>query len=293
MKKLALLIKSHVSAYTKTDGTFVAAHEDKRSAAHKDDSSKIPDHVEVGGVMRPTTNSDGEYIHSSLTGIRNFWQWFGSEGLVDDDGSPIVVYHGGGHDFSGIENKDSGNARFGSAIFVREGQKSGYGKAQHKLYLIGKVLELSDLEDILSDDEGRDVLKQLVGNNVDDDTLDQISESLTDGSHYPEDGPIWEALNIIDEADAQVEIQKLRGKIAKKLGFSAVRTPDEFDGETIMVISASAIKSATGNSGDFDPASTLIAKSDRSNHLPLKARPAATKSILFLRSPKRPPHHGS
>lgn len=33
MKKVALFIKSHVSGYTKKDGTVVQAHEDRRQAA--------------------------------------------------------------------------------------------------------------------------------------------------------------------------------------------------------------------------------------------------------------------
>lgn len=63
----------------------------------------------------------------------------------------------------------------------------------------------------------------------------------------------WDLIGAIDEADAQLEIQKLRGAVARELGFQVVRTPDEFDGETVMILSPEQIKSATGNNGQFDP----------------------------------------
>jgi hypothetical protein len=50
----------------------------------------------------------------------------------------------------------------------------------------------------------------------------------------------------------------LRGRVAKGLGFGAVRTPDEFGGQTVMITDPSQIKSATGNDGSFDPANPDI-----------------------------------
>lgn len=50
--------------------------------------------IEIDGITRPTTNSAGNPIHSTESGIRNFWKWFGDSKIVDEQGRPLVVYHG-------------------------------------------------------------------------------------------------------------------------------------------------------------------------------------------------------
>lgn len=55
--------------------------------------NEIPEYIMVDGVKRSTKNDNGEYIHSSLEGIINFWKWFGSSKMVDPKGRPRVFYH--------------------------------------------------------------------------------------------------------------------------------------------------------------------------------------------------------
>jgi hypothetical protein len=53
--------------------------------------------IEVDGRERPTRNSAGQLIHPTAEGIRNFWRWATADGkqpFADNDGRPIVVYHG-------------------------------------------------------------------------------------------------------------------------------------------------------------------------------------------------------
>ena len=50
--------------------------------------------INVDGIDRPTTNSDGKLIHPTEDGIRNFWRWFGDSNNVDDSGQPKVWYRG-------------------------------------------------------------------------------------------------------------------------------------------------------------------------------------------------------
>lgn len=50
--------------------------------------------IEIDGITRPTTNSAGNPIHSTEAGLRNFWKWFGDSKIVDEQGRPLVVYHG-------------------------------------------------------------------------------------------------------------------------------------------------------------------------------------------------------
>jgi len=57
------------------------------------DVTKTPT-IEIGGKQRPTTNSNGNPIHATEEGIRNFYKWFGNSEVVDKQGRPLVVYHG-------------------------------------------------------------------------------------------------------------------------------------------------------------------------------------------------------
>lgn len=61
--------------------------------------------IEVNGVERTVYNSNGERIAKSEPALRNFWNWFGDSKVVDEDGRPLVVYHGS--DVSGIEVFDN------------------------------------------------------------------------------------------------------------------------------------------------------------------------------------------
>ena len=50
--------------------------------------------INIDGKDRPTTNSTGKPIATTEAGIRNFWKWFGDSKIVDEQGRPLVVYHG-------------------------------------------------------------------------------------------------------------------------------------------------------------------------------------------------------
>lgn len=52
--------------------------------------------VEVDGVWRPAINANGKAIHPTHAGVVNFWQWFKDSQMIDDQGRPLVVYHGTG-----------------------------------------------------------------------------------------------------------------------------------------------------------------------------------------------------
>lgn len=155
---------------------------------------------------------------------------------TDDEGNPVKFYHGGPTAFTGIRS----GGRFGGAIFVREGRPSGYGANEQEIYIRGPILSLDQLRNELNEEAGREKLSAAVGEELDEDRADLLIEALTDGSNYPTDSDVWEIIGAVDEADAQTEIQKLRGKVSRSLGYGAVRTPDEFDGETVMVLDNAA-----------------------------------------------------
>lgn len=57
MSKLVLVLKSHVSAYTKKDGTFVAEHDDKRRAGHT-----VVEGKDAGGGRTWEIHKDGQKV---------------------------------------------------------------------------------------------------------------------------------------------------------------------------------------------------------------------------------------
>jgi predicted RNA methylase len=66
---------------------------------------ELPETIEVDGITRPTTNSNGEPIYSTEDGVRNFWQWFGNSQVIDNQGRPQVVYHGTENSFTIFQHK--------------------------------------------------------------------------------------------------------------------------------------------------------------------------------------------
>ena len=60
----------------------------------------FPSTIKVDGVDRPTTNSNDKPIHPTKEGIVNFWRWFGESRVTDEQGRPLVVYHGTNADFN-------------------------------------------------------------------------------------------------------------------------------------------------------------------------------------------------
>jgi GNAT superfamily N-acetyltransferase len=224
MEDLVSFYESEGFDVDNTDGDAVVMKFDGRirGSTLNQSPAALPDTIDMDGQQFPTMDSSGRQIHYVVK---------------DDNGDPISFYHGGDGAFSGTHD----NGRFGSAIFVRQGKPSGYGKHQQVLHLKeGAILELDQLASELNSDTGRAILSDAIRTS-DDDVVDAVAKALTDGGHYPDDPGVWDAIGAIDEADAQVEIQTLRGKVARALGFGAVRTPDEFDGETVMVLDNSAI----------------------------------------------------
>ena len=100
-----LLIKSHVAAYTRKDGTFVADHNDKRT--------------------KKVTQAAPQKRH--ITETENFKKWFRGSRVVDDGGKPLVVYHGTKRDF----NEFSGDAPAAHPWLLGDDNKNGFFFTRH------------------------------------------------------------------------------------------------------------------------------------------------------------------
>lgn len=98
-----------------------AALQDEKTiqAAAETDTADLPDipfqelgepytaaTINIDGKERPTTNSNGQPIATTEQGLRNFYKWFGDSKVVDEQGRPLVVYHGTNHKFQSFKKTE-------------------------------------------------------------------------------------------------------------------------------------------------------------------------------------------
>ena len=72
--------------------------------------------INIDGVERTVYNSNGDRIAKSEPALRNFWAWFGDSKVVDEQGRPLVVYHGTSSKFDTFSIDESGK-NTGTAIY--------------------------------------------------------------------------------------------------------------------------------------------------------------------------------
>ena len=195
--------------------------------------------VEVGGVDRPALNSNGKPIHPTVEGVRNFWRWFGDSRVVDDQGRPLVVYHGT-------------SAKFNT---FKEGESNGWSVSRQGFYFT----------------DAKNVAEEF-GNLVD--TYLSATNPLDLRDARPSHEAFWLVYDeLTPEYQARIEAVDLRNKVygavvhgltqtpefiaaAKSAGFDGLIFPDQLGGaetfDSFVAFEPAQIKSATGNNGDFN-----------------------------------------
>ena len=106
----------------------------------------LPATIEVDGKQRSTVNSNGQPLAQTEEGIRAFWDWFGDSKVVDEQGRPLVVYHGTAADFEAFDpstigsKTDAGWAGHGFYFSSDPTVSSAYGGKTVSAYLSAKNL---------------------------------------------------------------------------------------------------------------------------------------------------------
>jgi len=91
----------------------------------------LPATLNIDGKDRPTTNSNGQPIHPTEEGVRNFYRWFGDSRVVDDQGRPLVVYHATNGDFNAFsESKRSDGFGYYFGLTEANAKKAATGKGR-------------------------------------------------------------------------------------------------------------------------------------------------------------------
>lgn len=113
--------------------------------------------IKIDGVDRFATNSIGKRIAKTQEGLRAFYEWFGDSKVVDADGKPLVLYHGGKKGIKSFSNKyalDENMFFFtsneGLAEEYRTYNESNYNNTEvYPVYLrIKKPLKLTEKSDL-------------------------------------------------------------------------------------------------------------------------------------------------
>jgi len=75
-------------------GEIVTSSDGRAWYSRSQGGDSLPDAIEVDGKRRPARNSNGQPIAADEQGVRNFWRWFGDSRVVDEQGRPMVAFHG-------------------------------------------------------------------------------------------------------------------------------------------------------------------------------------------------------
>lgn len=203
-------------------------------------STPLPDTIEIDGKERSTTNGNGQPIAQTEEGVRNFWRWFGESKVVDEEGRPLVVYHGTGQDFAEFSpgrtnalyfTRDPGYAGMYARTRLREGESTADGGNIVAAYL-------------------------RIENPV-------VSEATPNRSN--------KAATRFFSAEKVSEL--------KALGHDGAVNPDANE---IVAFNSTQIKSATGNSGEFDPANPSILRQEARGSINLPDDLTRSPAILSL-----------
>lgn len=183
--------------------------------------------VDVDGVSRTRTNSNGQPLAETDESLRNFWRWFGDSKVVDNQGRPLVVYHGT-------------NAKF--TIF-NYGKPEGIGREKQiaGIYFAKNQHIANKYADIAANLSGRQNSKNVVSSYV---LLKHPKKFVGSGGY--------------------TQMSKTTKENLTKDGFDGlIRYNDDGDIIELAALSPAQIKSATSNTGAFDLANPDIRFSNK------------------------------
>lgn len=191
-----------------------------------------------------------------------FKQWFGDSKVIDDSGKPLVMYHGASLKFDEFDPEHthgmiwlSGNKEYSDSFAGDKGNVlQTYAKIENPLDVSEFTEEkgLDEWESILSD-MGIDI------SGLDRDEMDWA----------PQYG-LYTFFDLLPHAGNNYIDTGVLDKI-KEAGYDGIKAPEEEtdgikSGETYVAFDSKQIKSATDNSGDFNPESNKITNSIKVYH---------------------------
>jgi len=227
--------------------------------------SGLVESVKVDGRIRPTRDADGNFIHPTEEGIKNFWRWFGDSKTVDDQGRPMVFFHGTNTDFDSFSKELLGDTTGAKSakkgFFFTNDTETARTYARYAASNNREIRKLTEAaiaaekagdfdayEDllILAEERERDFVDQL-GDNIlpvylkaEDPSIFQAAGESYYGLPTPINVVVQEA---IDNDRDSVIIENLDDAPGRA----------DLVSDHVVVFNANQIKSAIGNIGTFRP----------------------------------------
>lgn len=230
--------------------------------------SYMPEKIVVDGVERHTRNSNGQLIQPTRRGIENFWKWFGDSKVVDEQGRPLVVYHGTNAEFNEFKlSEDEIGIHFGDikhAEFRIKDKKNAsiipvYIKIDNPIKLKDRggfypevvMFGLNYWRNLIPETSYSefDKVESYINSNKNKSTskigivVELLKNNGYDGIEYKN---LFEDENII-------EIKEKLKSASKEEYERLINNINEISKNSFAVFSPTQIKSATENNGNFDP----------------------------------------
>lgn len=238
----------------------------------------LDDFVEFGGKKFPTKNSLGKLIYPTEEGILNFWKWFDNSKVVDNQGRPLVVYHGTGADISAFDKKDlSGvNSRhfldFGIHFSVDSETASQYALAagdtnsvrMHGDTNVGRTglssgMKIGNPSVYLAYLKAQSILN-LSSDAIPTDLVDKLLQ-LSPNNKFAKFVNKSSTINMNFLSSIQVAVGRSTLKNVFTTRYDCIRYPFSLNGgESFVVFDPIQIKSAIGNDGRFSSTDLSITK---------------------------------
>jgi site-specific DNA-cytosine methylase len=191
----------------------------------------LPETIEVDGVQRPTTNSEGQPIAQGEDAVRAFWRWFGNSKVVDDQGRPLVVYHG---------------TRAGDITTLRPSRHDETALSGTAFTTFRNIAERYSRDETRQDFARiGDMQPNVLAAYIQSSDLPTISDfySMAEGRY---------GRDLLEITEAELLA------FAREAGIRAIDTSAIGERGEVFVLDPGAVKSATANRGTFDAASPRI-----------------------------------
>ena len=219
-----------------------------------------------------------------------FRKWFGGSKVVDAQGRPLVVYHGTHRDFDAFKSMSwaSSDPRHASDYAIGGAELRDNGNGSATVFPVYMQIARPFDADVASDSEGFTNIAAMV-----DSAIEQAAEqghpvTASDAAHYRSSmQSAWNRMGMDDSVVnthhhwsmvGQVGRMNLRDML-QQMGFDGIKYTERYDyakeALTFAAFRPEQIKSATGNTGNFDGSNPSILAAGA-------ARPAIPKTRTSL-----------
>jgi len=220
------------------DSTFVLFNPNKHLISKTIKKNKMI--VEYNLFLEKLNTKDIELNTKDIESNSNFKKWFGNSKVVDENGNPLMVYHGSKYDFNEFDvDKIKSNRRAGFH-FIKNIQLAQNYQKDGKLYKVYLSLQnpLNSDETKKIDISKEDLEKLFKEIGIDDDVEKFYNRADSD-------------IDILEDLIRNSNIKTVLKAIAKILGKDGIITSDHGLGKSYIVFKPNQIKSIN-NDGSFD-----------------------------------------